>query len=176
MNSQDVTGLPVINIIDGTKVGAIAHIYLDLAAQQVVGFAIAPDGPRFGGAQEPAPTVAASAIRSRGPDALTVDDLVASHAAWVGATYGALLTVDQVAGRPVETASGTALGQVAAMDFDAETFALTGITVTPGRFRTPTRLPIDRIVQLDADPIVVSDAVSADREADSGPPAAGPER
>lgn len=159
MHSNDVTGLPVINIVDGTKVGTIAHIYLDLAAQQVVGFAIAPDGPRFGGTREPAPTVAASAVRSLGPDALTVDDLVTAHAAWVGATYGALLTVDHVAGRSVVTASGTALGQVAAVDFDAETFALTGITVTPGRFRTPTRLPIDRIVQFDADPIVVSDAI-----------------
>ena len=173
MHSTDVTGLPVINIIDGTKVGTIAHIYLDLAAKQVVGFAIAPDGGWFGGKMEPAPTIAAMAVRSLGPDALTVDDLVASHAAWVGATYGALLTVDQVAGRPVVTASGTALGQVAAVDFDDETFALTGITVTPGRFRTPTQLPIDRLVQLDADPITVSDAVRADRAADSGPPAAG---
>jgi hypothetical protein len=35
-------------------------------------------------------------------------------------------------------------------------------------FRTPTRLPIDRIVQFDADPIVVSDAVSADSAAELG--------
>ena len=76
--------------------------------------------------------------------------------------------MDQVAGRPVVTASGTTLGQVASVDFDAETFALTGITVTPGRFRTPTRLPIDRTVQFDADPIVVSDAVSADSAAELG--------
>jgi len=176
MNSKDVTGLPVISIAGGTKVGTIAHIYLDLAAQQVVGFAIAPDGPRFGGAREPAPTVAASAVRSLGPDALTVDDIEAAHAAWVGATYGALLTVDQVAGRPVVTASGTALGQVAAVDFDDETFALTGITVTPGRFRSTTLLPIDRLVQFDADHIVMSDAVRSEIGAEPGASAAGPER
>jgi sporulation protein YlmC with PRC-barrel domain len=108
MHSQEVTGLLVINIIDGTKVGTIAHLYLDLAAQQVVGFAIAPDGGWFGGKVEPAPTIAASAVRSLGPDALTVDNLEASHAAWVGATDGTLLTVDQLAGRPVVTASGAA--------------------------------------------------------------------
>src|SRR5690242_19063453 len=132
MNSQDATGLPVINIAAGPKAGTIAHVYLDLAAKQVVGFAIAPDGPRFGGAQEPAPTIAASAVRSLGPDALTVDDLVAAHAAWVGAAYGALLTVDQLAGRPVVTETGAELGHLAAVAFDGETFALTGITVTAG--------------------------------------------
>ncbi|HEU5434057.1 MAG TPA: PRC-barrel domain-containing protein [Thermomicrobiales bacterium] len=176
MNTNDVTGLPVINIIDGTKVGTIAHIYLDLAAQQVVGFAIAPDGGWFGGKMEPAPTIAASAVRSLGADALTIDDLVAAHAAWVGATYGALLTVDQVAGRPVVTASGADLGHLTAVDFDAETFALTGIEVSSGMFRTTTRLPIDQLVQLDADPIVMRDAVSADHAADAGPPAAEAER
>src|SRR5690242_16729368 len=129
MNSQEVTGLPVINIVDGTKVGTIAHLYLDLAARQVVGFAIAPDGGWFGGKVEPAPTVAASAVRSLGPDALTVDDREAAHAAWVGATYGALLTVDQLAGRPVVTASGADLGHLAAVEFDSETFALTGLEV-----------------------------------------------
>jgi uncharacterized protein YrrD len=174
MNSNDVTGLPVINIVDGTKVGTIAHIYLDLAAKQVVGFAIAPDGGWFGGATEPAPTIAASAVRSLGPDALTVDDLVAAHATWVGATFGALLTVDQLAGRPVVTASGTALGQLAAVDFDAETFALTGLEVTSGMFRTKTRLPIDRLVQLDADRIVATDASVA--EDDGSPPTADSSR
>jgi uncharacterized protein YrrD len=66
------------------------------------------------------------------------------------------------------TETGAELGHLAAVDFDAETFALTGITVTSGMFRTPTRLPIDRIVQFDADPIVVSDAVSADSAAELG--------
>ena len=176
MNSQDVTGLPVINIIDGTKVGTIAHLYLDLAARQVVGFAIAPDGGWFGGAVEPAPTIAAMAVRSLGPDALTVDDLVAAHAAWVGATFGALLTVDQLAGRPVVTETGAELGHLAAVDFDPETFALTGITVTPGRFRSTTLLPIDRLVQFDADHIVMSDAVRSEIGAEPGASAAGPER
>jgi uncharacterized protein YrrD len=158
MHSQEVTGLLVINIIDGTKVGTIAHLYLDLAAQQVVGFAIAPDGGWFGGKVEPAPTIAASAVRSLGPDALTVDNLEASHAAWVGATDGALRTVDQVAGRPVVTEGGAALGHLAAVAFDAETFALTGLEITSGMFRTKTRIPVDRLVQFDADRVVVSDA------------------
>jgi uncharacterized protein YrrD len=173
VNSQDVTGLPVINIVDGTKVGTIAHLYLDLAAKQVVGFAIAPDGGWFGGAREPAPTVAAAAVRSLGPDALTVDDLVAAHAAWVGATFGVVLPVDELAGHTVVAASGGELGHLAAVDFDAETFALTGVEVSAGMFRSTTLLPIDRLVQFDADHIVLSDAVRAERDAEPGAPAAG---
>ena len=41
MNSHDVKGRPVINIVDGEKVGTIDHVYLDLAAKRVVGFSIA---------------------------------------------------------------------------------------------------------------------------------------
>ncbi|HET7095509.1 MAG TPA: PRC-barrel domain-containing protein [Thermomicrobiales bacterium] len=162
MNSNDVTGLPVINIVDGTKVGTIAHVYIELAAKQIVGFAIAPDGGWFGGATEPAPTIAATAVRSLGRDALTVDNLVAAHAAWVGAVFGPLLTVDDLVGHKVVTEGGAELGQLASVEFDGETYALTGLEITGGMFRAKTPLPIDRLVQLDADRIVATDAIVAD--------------
>jgi sporulation protein YlmC with PRC-barrel domain len=40
MNSQDMRGLTVISLADGTQVGTIDQVYLDLAAKQVVGFSI----------------------------------------------------------------------------------------------------------------------------------------
>jgi uncharacterized protein YrrD len=162
MNSNDVTGLPVINIIYGTKVGAIAHIYLDLAAKQVVGFAITPEGSWFGGATEPAPTIAATAVRSLDRDALTVDNLGVAHAAWVGATFGSLLTVDDLAGHKVVAEGGAEIGQLAPVDFDDETFAVTGLEVSSGMFRTRTRIPVDQVVRLGSDVIVVADVAGTD--------------
>ena len=110
MNSQEVKGRPVISLVGGTKVGTIDHIYLDLAAKRVVGFSIATERQRFGGATAPGPTVATSAVRSLGPDAMTVEDVAAAHAAWVDADYGGILTVDDLAGRKVVTEGGTEVG------------------------------------------------------------------
>ena len=36
MNSKDIRGLTVISLADGTQIGTIDQVYLDLAAKQVV--------------------------------------------------------------------------------------------------------------------------------------------
>ena len=165
MNSHDVKGRPVINIVDGEKVGTIDRVYLDLAAKRVVGFSIATPGRRFGGAGEPGPTVAASAVRSLGPDAMTVEDVAAAHAAWVGADYGGVLTADDLAGRKVVTEGGTEVGQAAAVEFDDGTFAITALEVSHGLFRTKARIPADRLVRIGPDVVVVADAVAVGADA-----------
>lgn len=161
MNSQDVKGRPVISIVGGTKVGTINHVYLDLAAKRVVGFSIATEGHRFGGATEPGPTVATSAVRSLGPDAMMVEDVAAAHAAWVAGDYREVLTADDLDGRKVVTEGGTEVGQVASVEFDEGTFAITGLEVSPGLFRTKTEIPADRLVRIGPDIVVVTDAVAA---------------
>ena len=79
MNSKQIRGLSVINIADGTQVGTVDQVFLDLAAKQVVGFSITNGVGPFGGARDNAPTVAASGVHSLGPDALTLDDVTAAH-------------------------------------------------------------------------------------------------
>lgn len=73
-------GLTVISIADGTQVGAIDQSALDLAARQVVGFSMT-NGVGQSGGRDNAPTVAASGVHSLGPDAATLDDVAAAHAA-----------------------------------------------------------------------------------------------
>ena len=47
------------------------------------------------------------------------------------------------------------------MEFDDATFALTGLEVSPGLFRTKTRIPADRLVRIGPDVVVVADATAA---------------
>jgi uncharacterized protein YrrD len=157
MNSKQIRGLTVINIADGTQVGTIDQVFLDLAAKQVVGFSITNGVGPFGGARDNAPTVAASGVHSLGPDALTLDDLTAAHAAWVSEAYGALVPLDDVVGRKVMTEGGVNLGDVVALAFDEQTFAVTEVEVSPGFLKTNTHIPLAQLVRIGQDVLVVTD-------------------
>jgi uncharacterized protein YrrD len=160
MNSKDIRGLPVISITDGTQVGTIDQVYLDLIAKQVVGFSITNGVGPFGGVRNSAPTVAASGIHSLGPDALTIDDIAAAHAGWVGATYGPVETLDALTGRKVVTEGGANAGDVTSVEFDAQTFSITEVEVSPGFLKTNTHVSLDRLVRIGPDVLVIADVVS----------------
>jgi sporulation protein YlmC with PRC-barrel domain len=72
MNSKQIRGLSVINIADGTQVGTVDQVFLDLAAKLVVGFSITNGIGSFGGARNNAPTVAASRDGRHFPGACVV--------------------------------------------------------------------------------------------------------
>jgi uncharacterized protein YrrD len=163
MNSKTIRGLTVINIADGTQVGTIDQGYLDLAAKQVVGFSITNGLGPFGGARDNAPTVAAAAIHSLGPDAVTLDDVTAAHAAWVDGAYGPLESLTAVIGRKVVTDGGTDVGEVVSLEFDERTFAITAVEVSPGFLKANTHVPLDQLVRMGQDVLVVAD-VAAKRD------------
>lgn len=164
MNSKQIRGLTVINLADGTQVGTVDQVFLDLAAKQVVGFSITDGVGPFGGARDNAPTVAASAVHSLGPDALTLDDVTAAHAAWVDATFGPVVPLDDVVGRRVVTEGGINVGDVVSLGFDEQTFAITEVEVSPGFLKTHTSIPLDRLVRIGQDVLVVADAAVATGE------------
>jgi uncharacterized protein YrrD len=164
MNSKQIRGLSVINIADGTQVGTVDQVFLDLVAKEVVGFSITNGVGPFGGARDNAPTVAASGVHSLGPDALTLDDVTAAHAAWVGGAYGALAPLDDVVGRKVVTEGGTNLGDVVSLGFDEQSFAITEVEVSPGFLKTNTHIPLDHLIRIGQDVLVVADRAVTARE------------
>src|SRR6187551_857872 len=113
MNSKQIWGLTVINIADATQVGTVDQVFLDLVARHVAGFSITNGVGPFGGTRDSAPTVAASKVHSLGADALMLDDVTVAHAAWVDGQYGALVSLDDLAGRKVVTDGGADIGNVA---------------------------------------------------------------
>jgi sporulation protein YlmC with PRC-barrel domain len=167
MNSKDIRGLAVISIADGTRVGTVDQVYLDLAAKEVVGFSITDGLGPFGGARDNAPTVAASGVHSLGPDALTLDDLTAAHGAWVDGAFGSLVSLDDLMGRKVVTEGGTNVGEIVSLSFDEQTFAVSKVEVSPGFLKTKVEFPLDQIVRIGPDVLVVANADGA--QAPQGP-------
>ena len=162
MNSTRLKGLAVIDLATGTTLGTVEHAFLDPAAMRVVGFSIA--GGRRGTAGDAGPTVAAAAVHALGPDALTLDDATAARAAWVDAaagSFGAFVPLDEVAKRRVVTEGGTDVGEVASLEFDERTFEITRVEVSPGFFKGNKHLPVDQVVRIGPDLVVVADGVVA---------------
>ena len=130
----------------------------------MVGFSITSGLGPSGGARDNAPTVAASGVHSLGPDALTLNDVAAAHAAWVSAAYGPLESLDDLVGRKAVTEGGTDVGEVAAVEFDARTFAITEVEVSPGFFQTKTHIPLDQLVRFGPDVLMVAEVAAAASE------------
>jgi uncharacterized protein YrrD len=107
--------------------------------------------------------VAAAAIHSLGPDAVTLDDVTAAHAAWVDGAYGPLESLTAVIGRKVVTDGGTDVGEVVSLEFDERTFAITAVEVSPGFLKANTHVPLDQLVRMGQDVLVVAD-VAAKRD------------
>jgi uncharacterized protein YrrD len=164
MNSEQVRGLPVINIADGTQAGIADRVYLDLAAKHVVGFSHTDGVGPFGGGRDNAPTVAAAGVHFLGPSSLTLDDLTVARAAWDNGQYGALVSLDDLAGCQVVTEDAITIGTVVSVTFDERTFALSEVEISPGFLKTHTHIPLDQLIRIGQDVVVVADAVVAASE------------
>ena len=64
-------------------------------------------------------------------------------------------------GRKVVTEGGTDVGEVAAVEFDAQTFAITEVEVSPGFLKTNTHIPLDQLVRIGQDVLVVASVPEA---------------
>ena len=169
MNSKQINGLAVIDIADGTKLGSLEGAFLDPAGKRIVGFGVVPSdgGDGAGGAA----FVAADAVHALGPDALTVDDAAKLSAGPTGAAGAGLVDLGALNKHKVVTEGGAFVGQVASVEFDERSFRLTQVEVSPGRFKTNTAVPIEHVVSIGGDMVVVVNAAAAD---DSAAPTAEP--
>lgn len=155
MNHKHFHGLAVASIADAEKLGTVEQAYLDPAGKRLAGFTVNVGG---GGVF---PFVAVADVRALGPDALMLADRSALHEDAIDRVAG-LLEVGALTKRAVVTEGGTNVGQVAAAEFDEQSFGLTQIEASPGFFKTNKPIPVDQIVGVGADLVVVADAVVAE--------------
>jgi len=172
MNSKQLKGLKVIDLVDCTALGTVDHAMFDPTAQKVVGFSVV--GGQVGGLAEDGLMVAAASVHALGPDALTLDNAVLAHQAWVDAVYGPLEPLDALAKRKLVTEGGTNVGEVVSVEFDPQTFAMTGVEVSPGFFKANTHLAGSHVLRVGPDVVVVADAATTAAESGTevGPAAA----
>jgi uncharacterized protein YrrD len=156
VNSKRVKGIPVLSIDDGEKLGSVNRAYVDAGEKRVVGFAYSSGGGFL--QVESELKLDTADIRSLGPDALMLDRKDGDTGASVSERYGQLLILDDIGSLPVMSESGISIGQMASLDFDHHSFALTQIEISPGYFKANQAIPIEQVVAIGRDYVIVDDA------------------
>ena len=157
MNSKELKGLPVLSIDGGEKLGSVSRAYVDAEQRRIVGFAYNA-GSGFMQA-ESEPKLDAEEVHTLGPDALMLDHKGGDTGASVSQRYSELLVLDEIAGLPLMSENGTSAGQMASVEFDQHSYQLTGIDISHGRFKGHQRAPIDHVVTIGRDYVIVRDAI-----------------
>jgi sporulation protein YlmC with PRC-barrel domain len=163
MNNARLTGLAVVSIADGEKVGVVSSIVLDLADRRIAhleveskGGLLSPSGPHW--------LLDTADVHAIGPDALTIADRSALKEDLPVRGDVVLLPVGEFLKRKVVTEGGTFVGTVASVEFDEHSRRMTQIEASPGFFKHNRMIPIDQVGNLGNEIVIVADAVCADAE------------
>ena len=167
MSIKLVKGTPVVNLADGSTLGAIDHVYFDPTRLAVVGFTFHHGGGIFGGGSTGLVDVAD--VHAFGSDAVTIDDasVVRSEVA-IETRRSELLDLESLLHRTVMTDGGERVGRVAAIQFGDASHRLTGIDVDDGESNRPRRVAADAIRAIGDEWIIVAEP-KAVALADSAP-------
>ncbi len=104
----------------------------------------------------------ATEVDTLGPDVLAIASRAAVRGAATSARYTELVGLDELTRRQVLTEGGMSLGHVVGVEFDEETFQLTGLEIGAGLFKKPTVIPFEQVLTVGADVVVVRDEVASD--------------
>ena len=163
MNSKELKSLNVLTVDGGEKLGSLARTYVDGTEMRIVGFAFREGGSFM--QVESEPKLDTSDIHSLGPDALLLDHKESVHGAEVNERAGELQILEEISGRSLLTEGGDSMGEVASISFDAHSFALTEIELSAGHFKANTTIPIDQVVIIGRDYVIVNDGDARPGEA-----------
>ncbi len=172
MNSKQVKGIMVLSIADGRQIGTIERAYLDPAGRRVAGFAVDAEGGFL--RPELHRLVDAEEVHSLGPDVMTLRDATSARGESITSRYAELVDLDTVTKLNAVTEDGKNVGHIVSVDFDEASFQITQIHVSPGYFTNGATIPIDQIITLGSDVVVVTiavgDASKSDLTTASGTP------
>lgn len=159
VNSKELKGIPVLSIDGGEKLGSVSRAYVDAPQKRIVGFAYNAGGGFM--QTESEPKLDAEEVHTLGPDALMLDKKEGETGASVSERYSQLSILDDVSSLPVLSESGVLAGHVASIDFDQNSYELTQLEVSPGHFKSNQAIPIEHVVTIGRDYVIVQDAVIA---------------
>jgi uncharacterized protein YrrD len=159
MTTPLVKGMPVVSLHDGSTLGMIDHVYVDPERRTVVGFTFHQGGSLFGGGASG--LVDSADVHAFGPDAVTIPDVsvVRSDVA-VASRRRDLLELEDLLHRPVITAGGMLVGQVAAVQFSEVSYQLTALDVLEAGTHEHRRLEAAAIQTIGEEWIIVAEPAS----------------
>lgn len=153
--TRDLTGLAVIDIRDGKKLGTVGDTVVSPDDGRLLGFVIKSGGLL----NNDESVVEIDDVRSIGADAITVegDEIIHGAEATNEAFQDARSGDRALIGRKVVTQGGSLLGQVADVVISEEERRVTGLLLGGGIFEKGDALPADRIASVGPDVVVVTD-------------------
>jgi sporulation protein YlmC with PRC-barrel domain len=156
-----VKGLPVITMAEGKQIGKVDDLVVDPERKAVSWFRLHSGGMGMLGGERL--WVSAQAVHGVGADAVTINaEADARGPADVPEALALVKAKRGVIGNKVITENGERLGEVRDYEFNADTFALTSLTVLPGMnvVGEILTIPGDKVLTIGEDMIVVAaDAV-----------------
>lgn len=152
--TKDLSGLAVIDIRDGKKLGTVGDTVVSPDDGRLLGFVIKSGGLL----NNDESVVEIDDVRSIGADAITVEGDEIQGAEATNEAFQEARSGDRaLAGRKVVTQGGKLLGQIADVVISEEERRVTGLLLGGGIFEKDDALPADRIASVGPDVVVVTD-------------------
>ena len=150
-------GTPVVSLADGTRLGAIDHVYFDPESKSVVGFTFHQGSGLFG--RGTSGLVDITDVHAFGADAVTIADVSAVRSELaVESRKESLLELETLLHRVVMTESGVEVGRVRAIQFGDASYHLSGLDVLGADDHRPVHITVDRIQTIGEELIIIADA------------------
>lgn len=164
MNSKHVSGIAVVSISGGEKLGTIGELYLDPGLRRVIGYEVIGGGGLLSTEPKASRWLDAKRLHAIGPDALTVSDSGAVD----GPTPPGSVSLADVTRRKVITEGGTLVGPVVSVQLDERGTSVVSLEVGTGLLRSNRMVSTTQVVNVGEELIIVRDAVLADEGATGG--------
>lgn len=157
--TRDLSGLAIIDIDGGKKLGSVGEVVISPDDGRLLGFVIKSGGLLK--AEES--VVEIDDVRSIGADAITVaGDEIIHRTEASGERFQAARAGDRaLIGRKVVTQGGSVLGQVADLVLSEESRRVVGLVLGSGMFERGDAVPADRVAAVGPDVVIVTDADTA---------------
>jgi len=169
-SNQEMSGVPVISIETGQRLGTIDQIVLEPDGRKIAAFTVQSltGGGILSPEQPNASWLLSDDIHAIGPDAVTVNN--PDHLRETIERRDYLLVGDLIR-RKVVTEGGALIGEVAAVHFDQQTRDVTALEISAGFFKSNPQIGIEHMVNVGHDLIIVDDSTSTEPTSSKTSPA-----
>lgn len=161
MNVRELVGMTVFAIDGGINAGTVERLLFSPGEMRVTDLVVTRGTAMLA---EPAPQrlLPTDRIRAIGRDAVTIDSEAVLAVVPDGEVPAGRVAFDEIEREKVITESGDEVGEVASVSFSEENFQLDQIEVSRGFLSGNAVIPVDQVLSVGEDVIVVKDTALDD--------------
>lgn len=166
MDAKRLKGMPVVSIEGGEQLGTVHDLLFSIDDRGIQAFSVRSGG-LIGGTTN---VVERGDVRSIGPDAVMVQSRAVLQGEDTEHRYRQYPSLGEISSLKVVSEEGSRIGSVASVLIDEQTGAITGLEIVraglTGPFRSNISVPIDAVISIGRDAVVIPERVA-------NPPAEG---